>query len=322
MNRPSGRSTVLTWVLTVDLAGLLLATGCRPAPAAFDPRPALEAAAQTILNEPGDAGAVMRLADGRLVLAHHWSVLAQRRMMAGSVIKLVTAYALAAAGHDPTFTCRGELNTQGTTRMCWFRPGHGALRLRAAIAHSCNVWFYSQSTRLTSDDWLRAARAFGVGRPLAEPGIARDLVPSTIASRDMPDVAVGDHVSLRVTPLSLLRAVSIIATSGRRVEPSRGARHPAPIADLDPDALRIVSEGMVAAVDDGTLARLFPPERVAAKTGTAKRYRATGTRGWVVGFVPRDRPEYAFVVVKDQGRGGPDAGPAAAELVEALVPPP
>ena len=302
------------------LAALALVVACRPA-VEPDPMPAaLQRAVGARLAQPGDAAAVMRLTDGRLMLTHHPTVLRQRRMMAGSVIKLVSAYALAAAGIDPEYRCTGQhRGPSGTVRACWYRPGHGPLRLRAALAHSCNAWFYAHAGGLSSEVWLRAAHQFGLGRAFTDAGIARDLVPLSIPRPDLPDLAVGDHVSLRVTPLSLLRAVSVVATGGLIVEPSERGLHKPTVTALDVDALRWVAEGMIAAADEGTLAGVFSPEAAAAKTGTAKRYRNTGTRGWVVGFAPRYRPQYAFVVVKDRGRGGPDAGPIAAALVRALA---
>ncbi len=280
----------------------------------------LASTAQAALPDDQDAAAVMRLDDGRLLLTHHDTILRKRRMMPGSVMKLVAAYTLARSNADPTYTCRGHhRDPQGTERPCWYRPGHGTLRLRAAVAHSCNVWFYAQAPRVAPADWRQAATAFGLGAPWLEPGVARDLVPSHPQPADWPDIIVGDHLSLRVTPFSLLRLVSVVATAGTRVEPSRTGGHPPTSTPLDSDALRLVAEGMIEAVESGTLRGVFDGLPVAAKTGTAKKHRAVGTRGWVVGFLPVDRPQYAFVVLKGRGRGATDAGPAAGALARALL---
>ena len=108
----------------------------------------------------------------------------------------------------------------------------------------------------------------------------------------------------KVTPLSLLRAVAIIAVRGNGT-------------DLDPRHLDRIAEGMEEAAQGGTLAALFKNRDVAAKTGTAKK-QGGGTRALVVGFFPASRPKYAFVVVRNEGRGAVDAGPIAAQLVEDL----
>ena len=104
--------------------------------------------------------------------------------------------------------------------------------------------------------------------------------------------------------MSLLRAVAIIAMRGRGTE-------------LDPRYLDRIAEGMEEAAQGGTLAALFKNRDVAAKTGTAKK-EGSGTRALVVGFFPASRPKYAFVVMRNEGRGAVDAGPIAAALVEEL----
>ena len=277
--------------------------------------------AAVVLPDAADAAAVMQLDDGRLRLAHHWAIVSRRRMMPGSVMKIVTAAALADRDEDRPLTCTGvHRDENGTERPCWHQQGHGSLKLRTALAYSCNTWFYAQSAVLPPDDWLRVAGAFGLGQGWSDPNVARDQLPVRIPRSAQPDVFVGDHTSVRVTPLSLLRAVSVVATGGVRVEPYRppAASSPATPTPLGRDALRLVAEGMTAAVDDGTLKDIVP-RVAAAKTGTAKKFRASGTRGWVIGFVPRDAPKFAFVVVKAHGRGAADAGPAAAALTAVLA---
>lgn len=301
-------------------------------PPAVD-RARLAAVANAHLPDPRDSAVIMDLDRGELVLAHHPDALSQRRILPGSVLKLFTAYALAEQGlEDRRFTCTGShTDPHGVERPCWRRDGHGPMKLRTAIAESCNVWFHEQSARLSDRGLLEVFRRFGLGapweaRPDAPLTVKRDLVPAAIPARDLPDVAIGDHVSLRVTPLSLLRAVSVIATRGRRLEP-RSVRGPCgPPAcetlDLDPRILERIAEGMREATASGTLADVFDPAAsVAAKTGTAKKWAVRGMRGLVVGFLPEDAPRYGFVVVKDRGQGARDAGPPAAALVDVLTAP-
>ncbi|MFN0199361.1 MAG: peptidoglycan D,D-transpeptidase FtsI family protein [Planctomycetaceae bacterium] len=59
---------------------------------------------------------------------------------------------------------------------------------------------------------------------------------------------------------------------------------------------------------------------IAGKTGTAEVGGGKPDHAWFAGFVPADRPRYAFVVVLENGgSGGRDAGPVARQLVEAMV---
>jgi penicillin-binding protein 2 len=95
-----------------------------------------------------------------------------------------------------------------------------------------------------------------------------------------------------------------------------------PIADLAPGTLERVREGLrqVVASPQGTGKALRLKEvAVAGKTGTAE----TGGRpdhAWFAGYVPADRPRYAFVVVLEHaGSGGRMAAPVAKKLVEAML---
>lgn len=265
-----------------------------------------EVAARTLPDE--DDAAIVVTIDGRAVLAHHPAVL-ERRLLPGSVMKLFTAYAILEAGHErSTFTCRGtHVDAFGQRRPCWTTRGHGPMQLRTAIAESCNVWFYEHAGRSESDgvDFDRVFTTyerFGFGAKVE--AAERDLIPRTVSPRDLPDIAVGDHISVQVSPLSLVRAVGRIATRGGGT-------------DLDPRLLDLIAEGMREAALGGTLAGKLGPD-VAAKTGTAKKIEARGMRGLVVGFLPASRPAYVFVVVKGTGRGAKDAGPAAKAILEAL----
>lgn len=286
--------------------------------------------ARKYLGEVHDSAAVMDLLDGRLLLTHHERTLRHHRILPGSVMKAFTAYALIEAGRtDNSFVCGGEHRDQhGIARPCWRRDGHGPMRLRTALAESCNVWFYEQSQYLGDRRLVEIYREFGLGAPWAstqdpEDSVKRDLVSRAIPARDLPDVAVGDHLAFRVTPMSLLRAVSIIATGSQRWDPGRQGRScEAPYCvrpQLNPAALELIAEGMQAATTSGTLGGVFPPEaQVAAKTGTAKKWETPGMRGLVLGFLPMHAPRFAFVVVKD-GQGARDAGPVAAEIVAILA---
>ncbi len=241
---------------------------------------------------------VMRLEDRQIVFQH--GNVGERRIMPGSVMKLFTAYALIEIGReDAVHDCRGKhVDALGQERQCWIRAGHGPMRLRTALAESCNVWFYENAQYLDDQRLLAIYRAFGFGDA--------DLLPGAIPPRDLPDVAVGDHAALQVTSMSLLQAVARIATRGKDTQ-------------LEPRHLDLIAEGMREAAQGGTLSAVFKHHDVAAKTGTAKKEHTRQTRGLVVGFFPAAKPRYAFVVVKNDGRGATDAGPEAARLIAELA---
>jgi cell division protein FtsI/penicillin-binding protein 2 len=280
--------------------------------------PSLQGVVEKVLAGPGDAAAVLELASGRLIFEHRPALIAEKRIIPGSVIKLFTAAALLdGRTADREVRCGGAHGG----RVCWLRGGHGEVRFTRAIADSCNIWFYAQAESLPPEAFLRALRAFGIGEPIDTDvrGAIRDHVPGTIAPRDLPDLAVGDSIALETSPLSLLRAVSVIATRGRMITPSRARPLASRQTALEPAHLERIAEAMEEAVESGTLAETLRGLDVAAKTGTGKKRGERGTRGVVLGFFPRREPRFAFVVVKGEGRGAADAGPAARELLRALI---
>jgi cell division protein FtsI/penicillin-binding protein 2 len=283
-------------------------------------RAALEGALVTTLPSRDDGAALLSLESGRLLHVHHPDVIFERPIAVGSVMKLFTATALVENGHgDAAVSCTGtHRDAFGIERACWLRAGHGEMRLRTAIASSCNVYFYDVSARLDARSLTDTFARFAFGAPFANDIVRarRDELPIAVAPRDVVDVAVGDDLSMRVTPLSLLRAITPFATGGMLVEPSLDGRGAKSRARIDVAALALVEEGMREAVRSGTLAGVFADDDVVAKTGTAKREGARATRGVVIGYAPRDAPEVAFVVVRDRGRGAHDAGPAARALVD------
>lgn len=293
------------------------------ASAAIAASPELEEAAARVLSGEGDAAAIVELSTGRLIFEHRPQWISERRVVAGSVIKLFTAYAMLEEGlADRETKCTGKhVDRFGVERPCWLRAGHNEVRFNRAIADSCNVWFYAQSESLPPAAFLRTLQLFGIGEPIDTDikNAIRDLVPAAISERDLPDLAVGDAIAMEVSPLSLVRAVSAIATRGRLITPSRARAPKIEQPAFERRHLERIAQAMEEAVESGTLAETLRGLDVAAKTGTAKKRGSKGTRALVAGFLPRRDPRFAFVVIKGEGRGATDAGPAARALLEVLL---
>lgn len=275
------------------------------APAADAAEAALAAEAARVLPDPGDTALVLDLVEKRLVLEHHPHTARRTRFPPGSVVKPFTAYALIDQEHR-SYVCRGQHRSpEGVERTCWDRRGHGEMRLRTAIASSCNVWFYQAVAEVEGARVLDAWRRFGLPSP-GIAGVVADELPREVSARDLPDVAVGDHRALAVSPRSLLAATARLATR----DASTG---------LDPGHLELIAHGLEEAAQSGTLAGVFAGLDVAAKSGTAPRPGQAGMRGLVIGWTPAARPRFAWVVVKDRGRGARDAGPPARAIVSLLA---
>ena len=60
--------------------------------------------------------------------------------------------------------------------------------------------------------------------------------------------------------------------------------------------------------------------KIAGKTGTAEVGPGKKDHAWFAGFVPAERPKYAFAVVLEHGgTGGSNAGPVAKEMVQSML---
>lgn len=240
-----------------------------------------------------------------------------------------------------------------------FGVGHGPTDLTLALAESCNVYFFSGARQLGPEPLYDWGQRFGFGRPTGidlpgERGGNLPVPPSrrganSTAKRepwypaDTLHYAIG-QAALTVTPLQVVRMMAAIANGGELVTPrlardagpsfvasdsvaavDSGALYwpePQPIPDLSPSTLERIQEGLrqVVAHPRGTGYKTVRSKHVAiaGKTGTAE-VAGREDHAWFAGYVPADRPRYAFVVVLEHaGSGGKTAGPVARALVEAM----
>ena len=175
---------------------------------------------------------------------------------------------------------------------------HGSVRLREAIARSCNVYFFHLAEAVGMDRIARVAQSFGLGEKTGlginpeSPG--RIPTRSWYALRYRGQFRVGFTLNMAigegdvtVTPLQLAMAYAAIANGGtlyqpqvvRSVETSDGAvvqefppriRRQVPV---QPDDLRRVTDALFDVVNDanGTAYPARDPALdVAGKTGTAQ----------------------------------------------------
>jgi penicillin-binding protein 2 len=102
----------------------------------------------------------------------------------GSTFKPVVALAALAAGAitpETRIECPGVFRLGNAEFHCWKHAGHGALVLREAIKHSCDVFFFETAHRTGIDRIADMARRFGLGAAVGIdlPGEAKGLIPDT-----------------------------------------------------------------------------------------------------------------------------------------------
>lgn len=214
-----------------------------------------------------------------------------------SVFKIVVGIAGLSEGAitpDTVHTCSGG---------CWMWPGHGAINLRRALAVSCNPYFERVGEAIGYEKVQHYAELLGLGTAsgINLAGESAGIVPAFVRPE-----AVG-HLSshaagIKTTAVQLAMLLSATINGGtvfqpqvasaEGFEPRERWRLPAGTS------LSGLSEGFMAAVNEGSAAPAFDPEVVVAgKTGSCSQV------GWFASYAPADRPEVVIVVFMRRGNG-------------------
>lgn len=270
----------------------------------------------------------------------------------GSVFKVLSAAAmLESSDLNPLAHqfCQGYLDRPDQHRCYIFRhfgTGHGQVTLRSALAQSCNVYFFLAARRMGPEPLVQWASQFGFGNPtgIDLPFERGGQVPgpgkggsARWYSGDTLGLAIGQS-RLTVTPIQVARMMAAIANGGYLVTPrvaddSNFADDSATyvwsqkprrrIRGLSDETLAEIRRGLFSAVNDpgGTGFKTVRLDEVAiaGKTGTAEVGSDRPDHAWFAGYVPANRPRFAFVVMLEHGgAGGAAAGPIARRLVQAM----
>jgi penicillin-binding protein 2 len=224
----------------------------------------------------------------------------------GSTFKTMVALAALERGYDPA-----------TVHVCnrsWFWGGrvwhcdkaHGALDMKSAIAHSCDIYFYQTALTIGPDAIAAVARRFGLGEThdIGIPGQKPGLVPDTAYKRrafprdpvwhpgETPSMGIGQgYVSVNALQLCIQTsrlANGVTAVNPRLVHAIGDVQQPsgaaAPSLPFAREHLEFVRSAMAAVVQFGTasaVAKLnLGPIQLAGKTGTAQSHNyAAGSAG-------------------------------------------
>ncbi len=263
---------------------------------------------------------------------------------AGSVFKPVVAAAALENGFDPDdeYECAGTVQIGDTTMGCIKHTPHGTVNLEKAISHSCNTYFINLSKQTGGSAILKMAEKLGFGSPTklgSHYSASKGTLPeSGILSRpaELANFSFGQG-SLTVTPIQVAGMITAIARGGEYIEPFvvmgltdeqmniisqpfAPEKHRA----MSKSTAEIIGECMRTAVLEGT-AKAGASDRItsAAKTGTAETGIIKNGRkinqAWYAGFFPYEAPQYACVVLAEDGTsGGGSAGPVFKEIAERI----
>jgi cell division protein FtsI/penicillin-binding protein 2 len=269
----------------------------------------------------------------------------------GSAFKTVTA---AIAMEEMGLSKDSDVNTGRLTLPESGRPlpnSHdtgncaGRASLIGAFAESCNTTFGELALRMGIERLNQGASRFGFNKDVA---IEEDLfaaqsdVPLSIRNPETGEETktgkdatarsgIGQE-SVRATPLQMAMVASAVANDGTIMKPYLvqrvRAKDQSELYKAEPEeyakpikkeTAEQLQEMMRAVVSQGT-ARNLQGYNIAGKTGTAEQDGPNPNSRWFVGFAPRNEPRYAFAVVTEgEGDGGPNAGPIAGEIMQAVL---
>ncbi|MGM0441132.1 MAG: penicillin-binding protein 2 [Elusimicrobiota bacterium] len=262
----------------------------------------------------------------------------------GSIFKLVTTLAALDTGKatvDKEFTCRGSIRI-GHDRQkfrCW--KEHGTLKLREAIARSCNVYFYRLGLETKINSIKNTAGQLGFGKPVQDifereatgnipgPRWKKDKYSRGWYPGDTANTSVGQGYVL-VTPMQILNLTSVIANRGQIPDPhilkmeissqgqvvNRNLPEDKGRVKIDKRYFKIVEEAMAQVTEYGTASYLNMPFPVAGKTGTAQNPSGED-HAWFTCYAPVNDPQIAITVfVERGGHGSVGALPVAREVLK------
>ena len=145
----------------------------------------------------------------------------------GSVFKLLTASAaieegIAEPDKPNQYNCSGSIEVAGVRIRCWryYRP-HGSQSLRDALMNSCNPVFIGLGQTLGVEKYYDYLEKFGMlertGIDLYGEAASIFLKEEKVGPVELATIAFGQR--FEVTPIQMVRMVSVIANKGIEVKP-------------------------------------------------------------------------------------------------------
>ena len=256
----------------------------------------------------------------------------------GSVFKIPLALAaiqLHKITPSTTYDCPGYMMIGKRKFGC--SHVHGVQDLRAALAHSCNVYFFHVGQLVTAPIIGAFAKAFGLNRrtgvdlPFEAKG---KLVYGPSAERpwytgDVLNLSIGQGYTL-TTPLELTVMMGAVANDGvvlqpRVVQSVGGEDLPLmdfskrPLVRLRHETWTVVQDGLKEVVQDpegtGRDLSVVPDLVIYGKTGTAQSIHGKPNHAWFVGYTRSPKAGIAFCVFLEYGGSSENAVKISRDLL-------
>jgi len=272
----------------------------------------------------------------------------------GSTFKVAVGLAALESGSvrsDEEFNCVPSIQIGNVTFHNWKKTDRGALNFVEAMTESCDTWFYQVGIKTGAEPIIEWAQRLGFGGKTGIPlrGEVDGRVPNDqfmkathgrkLLNGDIANISIGQG-DTQVTPLQMAQAMAIIGNGGtfyqtRLVQQVQTVDNEIVTAfqvrekktlGASADSMAQLRTALVNVVNGpGGTAHQASLEsvEVAGKTGTAQwgPKNKERTAAWFAGFVPAEKPQYAFAAVYEgdvgsKAHGGTVAAPMIAMILK------
>jgi len=270
----------------------------------------------------------------------------------GSTFKVAIGIAALESGavrSDEEYNCVPSIQIGNVVFHNWKKTDRGALNFVEALTESCDTWFYQVGIKTGAEPIIEWAQRLGFGGKTGIPlrGEVDGRVPNDqfmkathgrkLLNGDIANISIGQG-DTQATPLQMAQAMAIIGNGGtfyqtRLVQQVQTVDNEIVTAfqvrekrtlGASADTMTQLRTAMVDVVNGpgGTAHQAsLDNVSVAGKTGTAQwgPKNKERTAAWFAGFVPADKPQYAFAAVYEGDVGSKAHGGSAAAPMIAMV---
>lgn len=201
--------------------------------------------------------------------------------------------------------CQGKLRLGDRVLDCVHETQPAPMLPAEALAVSCNEFFVHYASRIPAGGFASSLLKAGFAdrQPFGLQSAPASVEPAFDPDAHLLQCLGESHVI--TTPLAMAAAFRSLIL--------RIKEHP------DSPVSVILQEGMQGCVSYGTgSAALTPGLAIGGKTGTGNARDRSHLNGWFVSYAPADVPQYVMVAFVENGSGGGEAAPLAANAWKVL----
>ncbi|HEX4641784.1 MAG TPA: penicillin-binding protein 2, partial [Chthoniobacterales bacterium] len=270
----------------------------------------------------------------------------------GSTFKVAVGIAALESGavrSDDEYNCVPAITIGNVTFHNWKKTDRGALNFVEAMTESCDTWFYQVGIKTGAEPIIEWAQRLGFGGKTGIPlrGEVDGRVPNDqfmkathgrkLLNGDIANISIGQG-DTQATPLQMAQAMAIIGNGGTFYQ-TRLVQQVQTVDNEIVTAFQVREKKTLGASAD-TMAQLrtaminvvngpggtahqasLDSVSVAGKTGTAQwgPKNKERTAAWFAGFVPAEKPQYAFAAVYEGDVGSTAHGGSTAAPMIAMI---